>query len=1824
MTWTPEAGLAGQTLSGITFSVSDGALAATRVVAFQIVVINNAPVFATLANFTVNELAPLTFSTAATDADPGSVLSYRCLPGCPSGVMVNPSTGAVAWTPQRNQVGVHVFELEASDGSLTARVSANVTVNNVAPTFVIADKSVIEDQIVSFTDANIEASDEGTSGSYSFNNPGTTGTKCSDRGTLGSLNTTTGSFTFTPAANWNGSCAIRLNFDDGNGASASSQVSVVVSPVDDAPTLSIDGCSGSVAKFAPYTCTPVATNPDAGTLSWSLDAANTCAFAAVNATTGNVTGTPQHLNVGACSLVVRVVDSSGNNVVTQAKALSVTNSASSFTLSNRTILEDTTLVVSDAQAQASTEGLGLADYAFDDAGIVGTKCSDNGTLGSLDTQTGAFTFLPAANWNGNCIVRLVFDDGFGLTTPAQMTLTVSPVDDNPVLSQSCPTAIDEDTAYSCTPTATNPDSGTLSWSKDSLSSCNWASVNSTSGAVGGTPNNADVGSCDLVLRVTDSVGNNNVSQTVTVAVGNAAPALSISDKTTNEDTALVVSSADVAASDEAQGAGALYSFSQASTTAPRCSDNGSISATNATTGAFTYTPSANSNGVCNVRVTFTDGTASAFDEFAVTVNAVDDLPVIVQSCAPGTLQDVLYSCGIASLNPDGGTLTWSKAASSTCGSWVNLSGTGASVTLSGTPSNSDVGSCTVDVSLGDSVGNNTVEQTVSIVVDDADDLPVAVDFSASTAEDTAVSISIAPGAMNQYIDPDGDLASAISVRNAADGAIGAFTCSVGVCSSSFTPAANFSGSASFEYRVSAGASQSALWSTVTISVSAVDDAPVISQSCQTSVNQDAAYSCSPSASNPDSGTLAWSKDAASTCAWASVNSGSGAVTGTPSNAQVGACTVVLKVNDSMGSNDVMQTVNVSVANVAPTFSVTNQNISEDGTLTLADAAVQASEEGQGATVYTFDHAATTGERCADVGSFGSLDASTGALSFTPTANWNGICNVRLSFADGNGAADAAQFALTVTAVNDAPLISQSCAVSVNEDATYSCAPTATNPDGGTLTWSKEASSTCAWATVSGTGGTASVGGTPNNTHVGSCSIVLNVTDSAGADAVTQSFNVTLSNVAPTLTVADQSTNEDTALVLSSADVVASDEAQGAGALYSFSQASTTVPRCSDNGAISDTNTTTGVLTYTPSSNFNGSCNIRVTFTDGIAAVFDEFAVTVVPVEDPIQGTVSCNLPNAIGSPGGSYSIECSGASDVDAATSYEISSSTGSICPTLSSNGTSSGTFGGTTGTCTYRVRACQGGVCTAESSLYSFSVYTLTTSLATPSLNASCALSFAGSHTPSGNISLLQFSGNTGVSGFAGTATSTSLGVTLPATTTPGAFSASWGIESGTINSASSTAVFSTATRAYNLARTFATEQSSLPAATTYYTATMSGKQVGLSNLTGCQTCSTQGLEFPYGMIAGGQDSMCTMNANNRVYCWGSGANGKMGSGNTSNVTYPTEMTGWGPDTVAIAVGSSHMCRISDSNSVYCLGSRSNGQVGDGVISGTPLMTQYATIPWPGSNNVVALSTFKDFTCALRSTGLVSCWGKNDAGQVGTSASSNRSTPYDIPSGTLSNVVAISTGERFTCALTSAGAVWCFGGGALGQLGNGASPTSSTSPVQVTGLTSGVVQIANGEDSACALKSDGTVVCWGNNSRGQLGNNSTTTSNVPVNVSIGSDRYVQLKGGNQFNCGLLTTGGVKCWGDNDAGQLGDGTLVQKNVPTQVVGLTSGVAVIGGGLQTPCAILHDGRIMCWGSNGSGQVGNGNTTNQTSPTFVKADASTDFVTRVQRCWKLDVN
>jgi alpha-tubulin suppressor-like RCC1 family protein len=358
-----------------------------------------------------------------------------------------------------------------------------------------------------------------------------------------------------------------------------------------------------------------------------------------------------------------------------------------------------------------------------------------------------------------------------------------------------------------------------------------------------------------------------------------------------------------------------------------------------------------------------------------------------------------------------------------------------------------------------------------------------------------------------------------------------------------------------------------------------------------------------------------------------------------------------------------------------------------------------------------------------------------------------------------------------------------------------------------------------------------------------------------------------------------------------------------------------------------------------------------------------------------------------------------------------------------------------------------------------------------------------------------------------------------------------------------------------------------------TFYGGTFSLSYSGFSYVPPVITLNTTAM-----ISSGNGSSTCALSKAGAVQCWGLNQYGELGNGTFTNSSTPVPVTGLQSGVAQIGVGQYSACALTSAGAVQCWGYGGYGQLGSGTTTNAS-----TPVPVAGLNGgVTAIGVGELVACALTSAGAVQCWGNNQYGGLGNGTLTNSSAPVPV-TGLQNGVTAISVGFPSACALSSAGAVQCWGDNQYGELGNGTF-TSSSTPVPVTGLQSGVTAISVGAYFACAITSAGAVQCWGDNLAGELGNGSANSSSTPVPVTGLNSGVTAISVGSGFACALTNAGAVECWGINEAGELGNGTLTNSSTPAPVTGLQSGMIAIAAGYDSACALASTGAVQCWGVN----------------------------------------
>lgn len=297
-----------------------------------------------------------------------------------------------------------------------------------------------------------------------------------------------------------------------------------------------------------------------------------------------------------------------------------------------------------------------------------------------------------------------------------------------------------------------------------------------------------------------------------------------------------------------------------------------------------------------------------------------------------------------------------------------------------------------------------------------------------------------------------------------------------------------------------------------------------------------------------------------------------------------------------------------------------------------------------------------------------------------------------------------------------------------------------------------------------------------------------------------------------------------------------------------------------------------------------------------------------------------------------------------------------------------------------------------------------------------------------------------------------------------------------------------------------------------------------------------------------------------------------------------------------SVSWGPSASCVLLLGGQIKCWGSNHDGLLGqDDAISSS---AEPLTIP--GIDDASEVVMGQHVGCALRSAGSIACWGTNIYGLLGNRGYWKNITPLDVTG--IDSARSLVRGSHHYCALLASGKVACWGRNNRGQLGTDTAGRSSPEPLIVAGLGKAVAVVAENFYS-CALLESGSVSCWGENDKGQLGNGSTVNSATPVAVEILAN-VTSLATAENYACAQTVKGEVYCWGDNQYGQLGNGSTDMSNMPVKVIGIGNSVR-ISVGVDHSCALLESAEVQCWGANQYGQLGDGSYHSSASPVSVNA-------------------
>lgn len=359
---------------------------------------------------------------------------------------------------------------------------------------------------------------------------------------------------------------------------------------------------------------------------------------------------------------------------------------------------------------------------------------------------------------------------------------------------------------------------------------------------------------------------------------------------------------------------------------------------------------------------------------------------------------------------------------------------------------------------------------------------------------------------------------------------------------------------------------------------------------------------------------------------------------------------------------------------------------------------------------------------------------------------------------------------------------------------------------------------------------------------------------------------------------------------------------------------------------------------------------------------------------------------------------------------------------------------------------------------------------------------------------------------------------------------------------------------------------------------------------LAGCDVMEPVPVEPAVVELSAGAVHTCALTTVGEVFCWGGGASGQLGRGNLDGGPRPAAVQG-GRTYSAIAAGGRHTCALSADGAAWCWGANDRGQSG----VGGPAVSLAVPTRVASEERFVAISAGEEHTCALTAAGAAWCWGAGADGRLGTGASADAATPTAVA--TAVPFAHIAAGGQHTCALAANGELYCWGDNETGQLGTGEAGGFSAVPVPAESVVT-FTSLAAGSSHACAVATGGRVHCWGRNARGEVGTWGDVEV-VPVPM-VNEELFSQVSAGTHLSCGVRPNGEMMCWGRGTAGELGNGAfgdaisaqlvMHQPGVPFgPSFGFYNAVAV---GEAHACALVFASRVACWGRGDDGQLGNG--------------------------------
>ena len=356
-----------------------------------------------------------------------------------------------------------------------------------------------------------------------------------------------------------------------------------------------------------------------------------------------------------------------------------------------------------------------------------------------------------------------------------------------------------------------------------------------------------------------------------------------------------------------------------------------------------------------------------------------------------------------------------------------------------------------------------------------------------------------------------------------------------------------------------------------------------------------------------------------------------------------------------------------------------------------------------------------------------------------------------------------------------------------------------------------------------------------------------------------------------------------------------------------------------------------------------------------------------------------------------------------------------------------------------------------------------------------------------------------------------------------------------------------------------------------------------------------------------------------NTAWSWGCNNRGQLGDNTIVSKSSPVSVVGGFTDWCQVSAGTAHTAAVRTNGTIWSWGCNGNGRLGDNTTTTTrssPVSVVGGFTDW------CQVSAGGIHTAAVRTNGTIWSWGLNNAGQLGDNTAVSRSSPVSVVGG-FTDWCQVSAGYRHSIAVRTNGTLWAWGCNNCGQLGDN-TIVSKSSPVSVVGGFTDWCQVSASVFHTAAVRTNGTLWSWGSSGTGRLGDNTIVDKSSPVSVVGGFTDWCQVSASGVHTAAVRTNGTIWSWGLNNAGQLGDNTIVNKSSPVSVVGGFTDWCQVSAGYNHTAAVRTNGTVWGWGCNTNNQLGDLTSANKSSPVSVVGGFTDWCQVSAGRCYSVAIN